>query len=116
MTTSANKQAAFFAGMFAIAMAGLACAPTAYSASPEGAFSKTITYGDLNINSPSGAKALYMRIRTAAHTLCSQSEDKDLMSQMAWRVCVHRSVDAAVAKINNRFLTAIDTQSKGPAG
>jgi UrcA family protein len=116
MTTSANKQAVFFAGMFTIAMVGLACAPSAYSASPEGAFSKTVIYGDLNINSPSGAKALYMRIRTAAHTVCTQSHDRDLASQMAWRACVHRSVDDAVGKINSRMLTAIHTGSKTPAG
>jgi UrcA family protein len=111
MNSSANKQAAFFAGMLAFAMAGLACAPSAYSASSGEARSTKVSYGDLNIDSAAGAKTLYARIRTAAATVCAPL-DRDLVDRPSYRACIHQSIDNAVAKIDNRMLTSIHTGSK----
>jgi UrcA family protein len=118
MTTSANKQAAFFASMFTIAMAAIACAPSAYSAPPAETLSRTVSYSDLNLDSASGANTLYARLRNAAHTVCAPFEGKGWANQSAWHACISTSIDAAVAQINNRTLTAIHsgTSVKGSAG
>jgi UrcA family protein len=118
MKSPANKQAVFFAGMFSISMMALAWAPLVHGASPEEAPSRHVSYADLNIDSASGAEALYVRIRYAARAVCSQYESEQLDRRSVWQSCVSKSVDAAVAKINNRMLSSIHNGSnaKSPVG
>src|SRR5262245_25109824 len=43
--------------------------------------SKTVKYGDLDINGPKGAKTLYNRIKAAAESLCSPVDGRLLVQQ-----------------------------------
>ena len=70
-----------------------------------------MTYTDLNIDTPEGAKALYARVRAAAAMVCSPYEARDLQRRAIWKNCVDNSVDSAVAKINSSLLTAIHNGS-----
>jgi UrcA family protein len=118
MKSSANKQAVLFAGMFSISMIAFAWAPLAHGGSPDEAPSRHVSYADLNIDSQNGAEALYARIRYAARSVCTQYESPQLDRRSVWQSCVSKSVDAAVAKINNRMLSSIHNSSnaKSPVG
>jgi UrcA family protein len=64
----------------------------------------TVKYADLNIHSPSGARALYERIRAAAKSACNYfwfKRDADEAS------CVEITVRDAVSKVNQPALSAV---------
>ena len=55
---------------FALATSALALmSVTAQAGAPE-PLTRTVSYSDLNLDSPAGAKVLYQRLRTAAETVC----------------------------------------------
>jgi UrcA family protein len=111
MTTSAKKQAVFFASMFAITFTGLAAAESAHSASADQVLTRTVAYGDLNIDTESGAKTLYARVQSAAHVVCAPLEGKGVSARVNWQACVDKSIDSAVSKINNHMLTSFRNAS-----
>lgn len=116
MTTLKNKAA--FTSTVSIALVALACATSAPVASAADPLTKTVAYGDLNLDSQSGAKALYGRLRGAAHAVCSPLEDGDLAHRMAWQSCINQAIHSAVTRINNRMVTSVYEESNGksPAG
>jgi|SRR5271169_2430515 len=67
----------------------------------------TVRFGDLNIDTPAGAAALYRRIRHAAQGVCGDPQPPaSHMTSPSWRNCVAQSIDRAVAAVDRPALTA----------
>jgi UrcA family protein len=87
----------------------LACALVALNAHAGDVRSETIRFADLNLGSPSGVEALYLRIHAAARRVCSQPAD-------AWtsdRSCVAKAESEAISKVNVPLLTAFYQHKTG---
>jgi UrcA family protein len=83
----------------------------AQAADPQQPLTKTVVYGDLNIDSEQGAKVLYARLRNAARDVCSPFEGRDLIQKSLWRSCFDNAVAAAVAQVNKAGVTALHNQT-----
>ena len=64
----------------------------------------TVKYADLNVASPSGARALYDRIRTAAQSACKYFWFE---TDEAEARCVQNTIANAVTKIHQPALSAV---------
>jgi UrcA family protein len=69
--------------------------------------STVVRFGDLNLQNPQGAEALYRRIERAAHKVCSYTRDFHVLNDVARRGCVERAIAKAVSDVNNKHLTAL---------
>jgi UrcA family protein len=94
------------------AAALLACAFIASNAlADEQAPSETVKYPDLNVSSPAGVEALYVRIHLAAKRVCAPIE--------GWRapfgsiVCARDAEARAIAQVNLPSLTAYYQKKMG---
>jgi UrcA family protein len=103
------------AGIAALTLTALTCVQDAQA---DGIETRTVAYGDLNLDSAGGAKALYHRIKAAAREVCSPLDGKDLTLRAAWQSCYDHAIDAAVVKVNSREFAIVRAQSTGhaPAG
>jgi UrcA family protein len=95
-----------------VAVIGLLGA-TPVLAEPEPVHSMKVSYSDLDLNTQSGAKTLYDRIRGAARQVCGY-EGQTFTDQALWRSCFNGAISDAVATVNNPRLTALH-QGKSPA-
>ena len=86
----------------------LAAAPTAsVAAQPDGVFSVTVKYDDLNLASREGAKTMYQRIEKTAQSLCGSEPDiHQLGGRAIWRTCVNDTVDHAVSSLNDPMVAS----------
>jgi UrcA family protein len=98
-----------------VAFAGVSKGGTALAAEPV-TYSKTVTYGDLNLDSAKGASVLYARLRHAAQDVCSSLESKDLSLRSAWQACVNDALNSAVTQVNKPSVTALHNQSINRSG
>jgi UrcA family protein len=97
-----------------IAMVAIAYTVTTGSAAasePSNALTRAVAYGDLNLASDQGAKALYGRLRFAAEQVCASFESPDLSQQRLQQNCVDNALESAVSKINNPLVSALQDQS-----
>ena len=92
-------------GLIATTIFGaLALSFSAVAAADSGAVKVTVKFADLNISSPSGARVLYERIRSAAQSACAFywfHTDADEAR------CLHDAIANAVTKINQPALSAV---------
>jgi UrcA family protein len=96
-----------------IAMVTIACAVISGSAAatePGNGLTRAVAYGDLNLASEQGAKALYGRLRFAAQQVCASLENPDLSQQKVRQNCVDSALESAVSKINNPLVSALQDQ------
>jgi UrcA family protein len=96
-----------------IAMVAIACAVTSGSAAatePGNTLTRAVAYGDLNLASEQGAKALYGRLQFAAREVCVSFENPDLSQQKLQQNCVDNALELAVSKINNPLVSALQDQ------
>jgi UrcA family protein len=70
-----------------------------------------VSYGDLNLDSEQGARALYARLRSGAEDVCSSFEGRDLALKKLWQSCFDSAVASAVAQINRTGLTTLHNQT-----
>jgi UrcA family protein len=113
MQTTTKNQRKSIASIIATTLVVFAAASSALAAQPADRLTKRVTYGDLNLESPEGAKALYSRLRSAAQEVCSPFDSKELSHRGAWRACVDGALEAAVAKIDKPLVSALHNQSAG---
>lgn len=67
-----------------------------------------VHYGDLNIDSPLGAKVLYARLSHAAERACGgQPMLQDLTASTRYGACFDRAMDRAVQKVDKPQLQAL---------
>jgi UrcA family protein len=97
------------AGLIGLVLAGAASFASAQpSTDSNDVPSMIVSYRDLNINEPAGAKALLGRIGHAARTVCEpfRYDDAPFGSQ-GYAGCVRRSIERAVAKLGNPTVDAL---------
>jgi UrcA family protein len=73
--------------------------------------SKRVSYADLDISKPAGAKVLYGRIAAAAKQVCAQSGYKDLGAMQRVNGCVDRAINNAVMEVGSPALSALRPSS-----
>jgi UrcA family protein len=113
MHITTNNPRKSIVSIIATTLVVFAAASSALAAEPSDRLTKKVTYGDLNLESPEGAKALYARLRFAAREVCSPLEGRELSHGSAWKVCVNDAMESAVAKINKPLVSALHNQSVG---
>jgi UrcA family protein len=90
------------------AAAALAWAAPVLAQTSDTVPSVAVKYGDLNIGSPAGAKALLDRIEAAANTACGDRPDIRVLSQWAsFEACRKSAVARAVDAVDSPVLTAM---------
>jgi UrcA family protein len=70
-----------------------------------------VTYGDLNLESQQGTKALYARLRNGAEDVCSSIDGRNLFLKRLWQTCFDQAVAAAVVQVNRPGLTTLHNQT-----
>ena len=99
-----------FLALFAVCLLGT----TVAWAGPPATRSVEVSFRDLDLSTPSGAAKLYRRIQAAARSVC-QYEPTSPREQSIWQYCVHPTINAAVAKVNNPLLTELHSGHSSPA-
>jgi UrcA family protein len=82
----------------------LASSISVVSIADPSAASRTVTFSDLNISTPSGAHVLYRRIRAAAQVVCSHHF---FLTDTDKARCVRDATADAVTRINQPALSAL---------
>ena len=85
-------------------LAGTGAAQAAQHSEP---LTKTVSYADLNLDTESGARVLYVRLRDAAKDVCSPYNSKEVSRKRVWTVCVTSAMTSAAEQINKPMLTAL---------
>ena len=68
----------------------------------------TVSFGDLNMTRTEGAATLYSRLKNATGQVCGSHFGKQSLSVvLEQRECVTDSLDTAVKRIDNTYLTDI---------
>jgi UrcA family protein len=102
------------AGRHRLILAAAACAlaglPAAHAADARGPSAVTVRYDDLNLDTDSGVRTLYARLKRAAELVCPGSHDRDLARVSIGRACKAQAVDAAVTRVHNPRLAALHTR------
>ena len=81
--------------------------------------SVTVSWADLDLTKPAGVRALYRRIKAAAHVACTALEEDRLFEPLFARSCFDQAVDAAVAKVSDARLLTLHgaaTRRSEPSG
>jgi UrcA family protein len=66
--------------------------------------SRTVQYGDLNLATTAGQRALQQRVRGAARQVCAPLEGQGLRERRDWRACRAQAIAGAQAALPNRPL------------
>jgi UrcA family protein len=109
-----NRQSNSKTSMWAVGLFTLICATSgsgAMAADPSQPLTKIVHYGDLNLESEQGAKALYTRLRSAARHVCSPFEGIELSQQLLWNDCFNNAVTNAVGQVDKTMLSALHVQA-----
>ncbi len=72
--------------------------------------SEKVSFSDLNVDHPSGARALLQRIRGAARRVCGPEDG--LHADDSFKVCVRTAVNRAVTDLDNPLVSSLN-QKRG---
>ncbi|HEY2675446.1 MAG TPA: UrcA family protein, partial [Steroidobacteraceae bacterium] len=96
------------AATFFLAGAITLCAlEAAARASDAGLPTRTVSYADLDISSPAGAKILYRRIESAANQVCEYGAYWEMSLRQKQHECIDRVIDKAVKDVDSPALSAL---------
>lgn len=102
-----------------VSLAALAIAPSAAQAQPassQESVSVRISYADLNLSSPEGAREMMGRIQGAARIICGESSmNNDLSERARTHACVDATVSEAVRSLGAPSVSAQSDQRRGAA-
>jgi UrcA family protein len=73
--------------------------------------SRRVSYADLDISKPAGAKALYNRIVRAANEVCAFNAFSSLGTNQKVSACVDHAIDKAVKDVDSPALSALRPSS-----
>jgi UrcA family protein len=65
-----------------------------------------VDYSKMDLTTPAGADALYLRILNVAEAVCPQPSFFGLSGQLVWRKCMQDAVGQAVQDVHNPLVTA----------
>lgn len=114
MKIATSAQFAAPASFIAAALAALVCAGapgTPHASEPGQPLTKTVGYGDLNLDTEQGASTLHDRLRIAAEQVCAPYKTIELDRRAAWYNCVNRAVTLAVEQVNRPMVTAVHNRT-----
>ena len=66
-----------------------------------------VSYGDLNLATGQGSRALYGRIVDAARAVCVADDIRDLSAVAAARACRQQAIARAVRQVHNPMLASV---------
>lgn len=66
-----------------------------------------VSYGDLNLATEDGARALLLRIRLAADSVCPAADNRELARLKVHNRCVHVAIARAVQQVGSPHLAAL---------
>ena len=72
---------------------------------------RKVSYADLDISKPAGAKVLYSRIVAAARQVCSVNGYKELATIQRANKCTDLTIDKAVKDVGSPALSALRPNS-----
>jgi len=73
--------------------------------------SVVVSYADLNLADPAGARTLYARLKRAAGKACgNQPSPLELSASSAYRDCYDRTLNKAVSRVNSQQLYALHAE------
>jgi UrcA family protein len=98
------------ASIVVLAWSGLAT--TAQAAESGDALTRTVAFGELDLNTVEGANTLYSRLQGAAAFVCSPLDKPDLRERELWRACYKQALASAVVQVGNVKVTAIYDATK----
>jgi UrcA family protein len=109
MIMNTNIQTTFRAAAFLLCGAMTVCGLQATArAADEGPLPKeTVSYADLDLSKPAGAKTLYGRIVSAARRVCNANGYRDLERINKAQVCTDHAIDTAVKEVGSPQLSAL---------
>jgi UrcA family protein len=103
MTQNTIRAASFF-----LAGAITLCALQATArAADDGLPKRTVSYADLDISKPAGAKILYHRITAAANEVCAYGAYWEISTRQKQHDCVQAAIDKAVKDVDSPALSAL---------
>jgi UrcA family protein len=76
-------------------------------AADDGLPKEKVSYADLDISKPAGAKTLYHRIVAAANRVCSLDARMYIPTQKGVRECTDTAIDKAVKDVGSPALSAL---------
>ena len=94
-----------------VVFAAAAMAASAQAAEARQMDKAIVAYGDLNLDSQQGTKALYARLRNSAEDVCSSIDGRNLFLKRLWQTCFDQAVAAAVVQINRPGLTTLHNET-----
>lgn len=68
---------------------------------------RRVSYADLDISKPAGAKVLYRRIEAAAREVCMLDTSKVVRATARDRACIYQAIDVAVKRVNSVALSEL---------
>jgi UrcA family protein len=102
------------AGTLAAAMLALGSAAPAGAAVPSGTVPSTVvSYGDLNLATEAGVRALYLRIVGAARQICGAPDNRDLPEMRLSSNCRKEAIARGVQAVGNPLLVALHAAHGG---
>jgi UrcA family protein len=107
-TMQISKRTALQVLPVAVAMmadSGIDSRNSAYAAVGREPPSVRVSVKDLNLTTPAGAAAVYVRIRNAARSVCGAVDIALPEEKAAWDRCVDEAIGSAVAKLGSAKLT-----------
>ena len=110
MKTSSRIQSKSITSILAASLVAVGWAVTggsAHAGEAGEALTKTVNYGDLNLDTEAGARVLYARLRVAAKEVCSPLAGRALSLQARWQACYDHAIASAVADVNHSTVTAL---------
>lgn len=91
------------------AVLALAAVPLPAPAQDASTQTEVVSFADLNLNSPEGAKAMFYRITSTAKRLCGDEPDVgEIVGFSAWRICVKDAINGAVGRLDAPLVTALN--------
>jgi UrcA family protein len=110
--TYADKFSGFWHGCMLAAVTGcmaVGLAGVAHSATPDGAPSVRVPYGDLNLASEQGANTLHARVAAAARQVCAPDgfDSRNLNAYFVQRSCVSQAIANAMREVQSREVASL---------
>jgi UrcA family protein len=101
------QNAARVASFFLCSAIALCALQATAQAADDGLPSKRVSYADLDISTPAGAKVLYRRIVRAAKDVCEFSGFDSLGAAQLMNRCIDYAIDNAVKDVGAPALSAL---------
>jgi UrcA family protein len=116
MKTEIRTQSKSIASIVAaslVAIGWVATAGVAHAAEGVEPLTRTVAYGDLNLDTEAGARVLYSRLRIAANGVCSPLAGRNLSLRSRWQACYDNAMASAVAQVNHTAVTVLYASTLG---